>query len=327
MAEPLFRRLALIGIGLIGSSVARIARERGDLAAEVVVNARTAKTLDRVRELGFADRIEADPGRAVEGADCVMLCAPVGAFADLAAAIAPHLAAGAVLTDVGSTKQSVIRDVGPLVPAGVHFVPAHPVAGTEYSGPDSGFTTLFEGRWTLLTPPPGTDEAAVAKVEELWRRCGSMVQRMEPGHHDRVLAIVSHLPHLIAFTICGTADDLADESRQEVLQFAASGFRDFTRIAASRPGDVARHLPEQPRGAAGDAGPLHRGRAGDVARGALGRRGVYRGHGGARAEDPAEPDRGLTTLPDSIQRELFKLRASSRASCRSVISKPSVNQS
>ena len=155
VAEPLFRRLALIGIGLIGSSVARIARERGDLAAEVVVNARTAKTLDRVRELGFADRIEADAGRAVAGADCVMLCAPVGAFADLAAAIAPHLAPGAVLTDVGSTKQSVIRDVGPLVPAGVHFVPAHPVAGTEYSGPDSGFTTLFEGRWTLLTPPPG----------------------------------------------------------------------------------------------------------------------------------------------------------------------------
>jgi cyclohexadieny/prephenate dehydrogenase len=235
VAEPLFRRLALIGIGLIGSSVARIARERGDLATEVVVNARTAKTLERVRELGFADRIEADAGRAVAGADCVMLCAPVGAFADLAAAIAPHLTAGAVLTDVGSTKQSVIRDVGPLVPAGVHFVPAHPVAGTEYSGPDSGFTTLFEGRWTLLTPPPGTDEAAVAKVEEFWRRCGSMVQRMEPGHHDRVLAIVSHLPHLIAFTICGTADDLADESRQAVLQFAASGFRDFTRIAASDP--------------------------------------------------------------------------------------------
>jgi len=121
------------------------------------------------------------------------------------------------------------------VPAGVHFVPAHPVAGTEYSGPDAGFTTLFEGRWALLTPPPGADEVAVAKVEELWRRCGSMVQRMEPGHHDRVLAIVSHLPHLIAFTICGTADDLADESRQEVVQFAASGFRDFTRIAASDP--------------------------------------------------------------------------------------------
>lgn len=235
MAEPLFERIAFLGIGLIGSSVARIARERGDIAREIVVNARTQKTLDRVMELGFADRVELDPGKAVEGADCVMLCAPVGAFADLAAKIAPHLAQGAVLTDVGSTKQSVIRDVGPLIPAGVHFVPAHPVAGTEYSGPDSGFTTLFQGRWTLVTPPPGTDEVAVEKISELWRRCGSMVERMEADHHDRVLAIVSHLPHLIAFTICGTADDLADESRQEVINFAASGFRDFTRIAASDP--------------------------------------------------------------------------------------------
>ncbi len=235
MAEPLFRRLAFLGIGLIGSSVARIARQRGDIAGEIVVNARTRKTLDRVMELGIADRVELDPARAVEGADAVMLCAPVGAFADLAGRIAPHLMPGAVLTDVGSTKQSVIRDVGPLVPAGVHFVPAHPVAGTEYSGPDAGFTELFQGRWTLLTPPPGTDEAAVEKVAELWRRCGSMVERMEPAHHDRVLAIVSHLPHLIAFTICGTADDLADESRQEVVNFAASGFRDFTRIAASDP--------------------------------------------------------------------------------------------
>src|SRR5271165_5501968 len=172
MPEPVFRRLALIGIGLIGSSVARIAHQRGDLAAEVVVTARTRKTLDRVRELGFADRIEADPGRAVADADCVMLCAPVGAFAELAAAIAPHLAQGAVLTDVGSTKQSVIRDVGPLVPAGVHFVPAHPIAGTEYSGPDAGFVELFQGRWTLLTPVPGTDEAAIAKIETLWQRCG-----------------------------------------------------------------------------------------------------------------------------------------------------------
>ena len=235
MADPLFRRLALLGVGLIGSSVARIARERDDLASEIVVNARTQKTLDRVVQLGFADRVELDPARAVAGADCVMLAAPVGAFGELAARIAPHLAPGAILTDVGSTKQSVIRDVGPLVPEGVHFVPAHPVAGTEYSGPDSGFTTLFQGRWTLLTPPPGTDAAAVEKIAEFWRRCGSMIEQMEPAHHDRVLAIVSHLPHLIAFTICGTADDLADESRQEVLNFAASGFRDFTRIAASDP--------------------------------------------------------------------------------------------
>ena len=235
MAEPLFRRLALLGIGLIGSSVARAARERGGLAAEVVANARSEATLARVRELGIADRTEIDPARAVEGADCVMLCAPVGAYAALAQAIAPHLAPGCILTDVGSTKQSVIRDVGPLVPEGVHFVPAHPVAGTEYSGPDAGFSSLFEGRWCLLTPPPGTDPDAVERLAEFWRRCGSMLSIMEPGHHDRVMAIVSHLPHLIAFTICGTADDLAGESRHEVLQFAASGFRDFTRIAASDP--------------------------------------------------------------------------------------------
>ena len=235
MTEPVFRRLALIGIGLIGSSVARIARQRGDLAAEVVANARSQATLDRVRELGIADRVEIDPARAVAGADCVMLCAPVGAYAELAEAIAPHLAPGCVLTDVGSTKQSVIRDVGPLVPAGVHFVPGHPLAGTEHSGPDAGFAELFQGRWTLLTPPPGTDAEAVEKVGELWRRCGSMVEVMEPAHHDRVLAIVSHLPHLIAFTICSTADDLEGESRQQVLRFAASGFRDFTRIAGSDP--------------------------------------------------------------------------------------------
>ena len=235
MAEPLFRRLALIGVGLIGSSVARIAMERGDIAGEVVATARTKATRDRVGQLGIAHRVEATAARAVEGADCVMLCAPVGAYADIAGEIAAHLVPGAVLTDVGSTKQSVIRDVGPLVPSGVHFVPGHPVAGTEYSGPDSGFTTLFEGRWTLLTPVPGADEAAVERVAELWRRCGSMVETMDPAHHDRVLAVVSHLPHLIAFTICGTADDLEDESRQEVLQFAASGFRDFTRIAASDP--------------------------------------------------------------------------------------------
>lgn len=235
MAEPLFKRLVLVGIGLIGSSVARIAMEKREIAGEIVANARTQATLDRVMQLGIADRVELDPARAVAGADCVMLCAPVGAYAALAEAIAPHLAPGCIVTDVGSTKQSVIRDVGPLIPAGVHFVPAHPVAGTEYSGPDAGFTTLFQGRWCLLTPPPGTDEDAVEKVSELWRRCGSMVESMEAGHHDRVLAIVSHLPHLIAFTICNTAEGLEEESRQEVLKFSASGFRDFTRIAASDP--------------------------------------------------------------------------------------------
>ena len=240
MPDVLFRRLVLIGVGLIGSSVARIARQRGDLAGELVVSARTQRTLDRVMELGLADRVELDPAEAVRGADCVMLCAPVGAFPDLAAAIGPMLAPGCIVTDVGSTKVSVIRDVSPHIPAGVHFVPGHPMAGTEYSGPDSGFTTLFEGRWTLLTPLPGGDPAAVERVAELWRRCGSEIDVMEPAHHDRVVAIVSHLPHLLAFTICGTADDLsieggADPSRSEVLKYAAAGFRDFTRIAASDP--------------------------------------------------------------------------------------------
>ncbi|WP_144186771.1 prephenate/arogenate dehydrogenase family protein [Elioraea rosea] len=230
-----FRRLALIGVGLIGSSIARAAKEKGGIADEVVATARSAATRDTVRRLGIVDRVEDTPEATVTGADCVMLCAPVGAYADIAAAIAPHLARDAVLTDVGSTKGSVLRDVGPHVPDGVHFVPAHPIAGTEHSGPEAGFATLFEGRYAILTPPPGTDEAAVAKVEALWRAAGSMVEVMEPAHHDKVFAIVSHLPHLIAFTICGTADDLEDESRQAVLRFAASGFRDFTRIAASDP--------------------------------------------------------------------------------------------
>ena len=235
MPEPLFRRLALIGIGLIGSSLARVARERGGIAGEVVAHDCSPAVLDRVAALGIADRIEEDLAAAVTDADSVILCTPVGTFAEIAQAIAPHLATGAILSDVGSTKQSVLRDVGPLVPSGVHFVPAHPVAGTEHSGPDAGFAALFEGRWCLLTPPPGTDPESVTRIAELWRRAGAMVEEMEPGHHDRVLAIVSHLPHLIAFTICGTADDLADESRQQVLKFAASGFRDFTRIAASDP--------------------------------------------------------------------------------------------
>lgn len=233
MAEPLFRRLCLIGVGLIGGSIARVARERGDIAGTVVAHSRRPETLARVRELGFADVVEADPARAVAEADAVILCVPVGAYAGVMTAIAPHLMPGAVLSDVGSTKGSVIRDLAPLLPEGVHLVPAHPMAGTEHSGPDSGFATLFEGRYCILTPEPGTDPGAVEKVAELWRRAGSMVETMDAATHDKVVAIVSHLPHLIAFTICGTADDLAEETREAVLKFAASGFRDFTRIAAS----------------------------------------------------------------------------------------------
>lgn len=241
MPEPLFERLVIVGLGLIGSSLARVAMERRGLCRELVACDRSAQVLERVRALGIADRVEADVAEAVRGADCVMLATPVGAFAAIAAAMAPGLAPGVIVTDTGSTKGSVIRDVVPLLPEGVRFVPGHPMAGTEYSGPDSGFSTLFEGRWALLTPLPGGDPAAVETMAEFWRRCGSMVEVMTPSHHDRVVAIVSHLPHLLAFTICGTADDLAQEgaedeaSRSEVLKFAASGFRDFTRIAASDP--------------------------------------------------------------------------------------------
>ena len=233
MAEPLFNRLCLVGIGLIGSSIARVAQKRGDIAKTLVVTTRRAETLERVRELGLADVVEADAARAVEGCDGVVFCIPVGAYADAMRHIAPHLSPGAVLTDVGSTKGSVVRDLAPLLPAGVHLVPAHPMAGTEHSGPDAGFPELFEGRYCIVTLLPDSDPAAVEKVKELWRRCGSMIETMDPITHDKVVAIVSHLPHLIAFTICGTADDLAEETKEAVLKFAASGFRDFTRIAAS----------------------------------------------------------------------------------------------
>lgn len=233
MAEPLFNRLCLVGIGLIGSSIARVAQKRGDIAKTLVVTTRRAETLERVRELGLADVVEADAARAVEGCDGVVFCIPVGAYADAMRHIAPHLSPGAVLTDVGSTKGSVVRDLAPLLPAGVHLVPAHPMAGTEHSGPDAGFPELFEGRYCIVTPLPESDPAAVEKVKEHWRRCGSMIETMDPITHDKVVAIVSHLPHLIAFTICGTADDLAEETKEAVLKFAASGFRDFTRIAAS----------------------------------------------------------------------------------------------
>jgi cyclohexadieny/prephenate dehydrogenase len=233
VAEPVFHRVALIGAGLIAGSIARRNREQGGLAAEIVVTARSAETRARVRELGFADRVEDDAAEAVKGADLVILCVPVGACRAVMERIAPHLAPGAILSDVGSTKGSVIRDVTPLLPPDVHFVPAHPMAGTEHTGPDSGFSTLFEGRYVILTPIEGTPPEALERVREFWRRCGSMIESMDPVTHDKVVAIVSHLPHLIAFTICGTADDLSEETRESVLKFAASGFRDFTRIAGS----------------------------------------------------------------------------------------------
>jgi cyclohexadieny/prephenate dehydrogenase len=235
VADPLFRRLAIIGIGHIGSSIALALHAAPGTVETLVISDTSPAHLKRAQELGLGAEYFADPSEAVQGADGVILCTPVGSFAAIAEAIAPHLAPGCILSDVGSTKQSVFRDVGPHVPPGVSFVPAHPLAGTEFSGPDAGLADLFQGRWCLLTPEESAAREAVEKIEALWTALGARIAKMTPAHHDRVIAIVSHLPHLIAFTICGTADDLADETRDEVLQFAASGFRDFTRIAASDP--------------------------------------------------------------------------------------------
>lgn len=232
--SPLFERIALIGVGLIGSSIAHIVRREG-LAGHVVATARSEATRAKVAAMGLVDTVATDAAAAVAGADLVILCAPVGAYADIAAAISSHLAPDAIVSDVGSVKKAVIRDVGPALPDGVHLVPGHPIAGTEHSGPEAGFADLFQGRWCILTPPPGTDQAAVEKIVEFWRRCGSMVEVMDAVHHDQVLAITSHLPHLIAYTIVGTATDLEDSLEAEIVKFAASGFRDFTRIAASDP--------------------------------------------------------------------------------------------
>ena len=233
-SDFLFEKVALIGVGLIGSSLARAFRSR-NIVRKIAVSARSQATLDRVEELKLADSVHSDPIEAVEDADLVILCAPVGAYDSIASVIGPHLKAGVTVTDVGSVKQAVIRDVDQYLPDGVHFVPGHPIAGTEKSGPDAGFAELFDGRWCILTPPPGADHRAVEAVTELWRRCGSMVEIMEPGHHDKVLAITSHLPHLIAYTIVGTATDLEATERAEVIKFSAGGFRDFTRIAGSDP--------------------------------------------------------------------------------------------
>ena len=233
-AQPLFNRLALIGVGLIGSSIARAARAQG-AARSIVATARSAATRRRVAELGIADQVVETNAAAVEGADLVIVCIPVGASGAVAQEIAAHLQPGAIVSDVGSVKGSVLRDMAPHIPAGVHLVPAHPVAGTEYSGPDAGFAELFVNRWCILTPPPGADKDAVERLAAFWRALGANVETMSAEHHDLVLAVTSHLPHLIAYTIVGTADELGQVTRSEVLQFSAGGFRDFTRIAASDP--------------------------------------------------------------------------------------------
>jgi cyclohexadieny/prephenate dehydrogenase len=231
---PLFNRVALIGTGLIGGSIARAARAQ-NAAGSIVATARSAETRRRVAELGFADQVLETAADAVAGADLVIVCVPVGACGAVAQEIGPHLAKGATVSDVGSVKAQVVRDMAPHLPAHVHFVPAHPVAGTENSGPDSGFAELFVNRWCILTPPDGVEAAATERLAQFWTAIGANVETMTAEHHDLVLGITSHLPHLIAYTIVGTADDLANVTRSEVLKFSAGGFRDFTRIAASDP--------------------------------------------------------------------------------------------
>jgi cyclohexadieny/prephenate dehydrogenase len=232
-ATSLFDKVALIGLGLIGSSLAHVAR-RQNLAKEIVGFDQSDDVRKRARELNLCAIPDSIEG-AIKGADLVILCVPVGAMGDAAREAAPHLKTGAILSDVGSVKSGVIAAVAPHVPDGAHFIPAHPVAGTEYSGPEAGFATLFLQRWCILTPPDGTDENAVAKLTAFWEAAGSHVEIMNAAHHDLVLAITSHVPHLIAYNIVGTAADLEEVTQSEVIKFSAGGFRDFTRIAASDP--------------------------------------------------------------------------------------------
>jgi len=234
MSDVQFNKIALIGIGLIGSSIARAIKEK-HLANEVSITTRSPLTLARAEELELGTFYTESAVECVHDADLVIVSVPVGASGAVAAEIAPGLKPGAILTDVGSTKSSVIAQMLPHVPAGVHFIPGHPIAGTEHSGPDAGFSSLFQDRWCILTPVPGTEEAEVERLGAFWETLGSRIDRMEAGHHDKVLAIVSHLPHLIAYNIVGTAEDLETVTESEVIKYSASGFRDFTRLAASDP--------------------------------------------------------------------------------------------
>ena len=230
----MFEKIALIGLGLIGSSISHGTRRRG-LAKHIAGSARTAETCETALRIGIVDSVYEDPREAVKDADLVILCVPVGACGAVAKTIADSLKPGAIVTDVGSVKGSVVTDVAPHIPAGVHFVPGHPIAGTEQSGPESGFAELFDDRWCILTPPEGCDPAAAERLKLYWEQLGSQVEIMTPAHHDMVLAITSHLPHLIAYNIVNTADQLERVADAEVIKFSAGGFQDFTRIAASDP--------------------------------------------------------------------------------------------
>jgi len=229
-----FNHVALIGAGLIGSSLARVFR-REQLASHVTVYSRRAETRHRIKELDFADSVVDDIRTAVSNADLVVVSVPVSASGAVAKAMGPHLMPGTIVTDTGSVKQAVIEAMAPHLPSQVHFVPGHPIAGTEKTGPDAGYDTLFEGRWCVLTPPGGTDEMAVSTVANMWKHAGSMVDQMSALHHDMVLAITSHIPHLLAFNIVGTVAELEEHLKLEVIKYSAGGFRDFTRIAASDP--------------------------------------------------------------------------------------------
>ncbi len=234
LAHPLFPKIAIVGLGLIGASLCRVARQQG-IAATIVGADAHAGVRRRAGEIALVDHVAERVEEVVAGAGLVILCTPVGAMAGLAEHMAPHLDDGAIVSDVGSVKMAVVEAVAPHLPPHAHFVPAHPVAGTEYSGPDAGFATLFAKRWAILTPPPGTDPRAVERTMRFWEAAGAMVEVMTPAHHDIVLAITSHVPHLIAYNIVGTAADLETVTDSEVIKFSAGGFRDFTRIAASDP--------------------------------------------------------------------------------------------
>ena len=232
--SQVYDRVTLIGLGLIASSMFW-AIKRAGLAGEVTGYARSQETRDTARRIGLCDRVCDSAREAVEGADLVVLCVPVGAMDQVAADLAPALKPGATVSDVGSVKRAVIDAVAPHIPSGVHFIPAHPLAGTEHSGPESGFESLFDNRWCLLVPDNGADEQAIVALQQLWQGMGAKVERMDPDHHDLVLAVTSHAPHLIAYTMVGVADDLSRVTDSEVIQYSAAGFRDFTRIAASDP--------------------------------------------------------------------------------------------
>ena len=234
MTDPVYERVALIGLGLIASSMA-LAMRRNSAARDIAGYTRTAKSASVAKRRGLVDSMHATPEEAAEGADLVVLCTPVGAFEEMAKRIAPSLKAGATVSDVGSVKKHVVDTVGPLIPDGVHFIPAHPLAGTEQSGPASGFAELFENRWCLLTPDRDAEPAAVERLESFWHALGSRTERMDAERHDLVLAVTSHAPHLIAYTMVGVAEHMSRVTNSEVIKYSAAGFRDFTRIAASDP--------------------------------------------------------------------------------------------